>query len=70
VTAFVEQGWHRGGTVRWIEPRLLAGNPENGTPAAQWLILPNIVSDLRVFGRAAVQTLGMPSVPSTSRVMI
>lgn len=50
IEGFVAHGWKKGCVVNWQEPRLLAGPTEDGKPSAQWLILPDIGSDLRVWG--------------------
>lgn len=53
-----------------MDVRLLAGQTEDGAPAAQWLMLPTIVEQgtLMGAGAAPAQTLGMAAIPASSQM--
>lgn len=64
----VREIWLKGCQVWWQEPTLLAGNPENGKPRAQWIDIPAIEIGTTLQGKPPTQQLGMPAIPSSSRV--
>jgi hypothetical protein len=50
ITMLVAKGWKGAARVYWDDPTLLAGSPEDGRPACQWLIVPSIDTDLKMMG--------------------